>query len=132
MSDRTEVCLKCSAGIIYLVQEHLGRLQIFSCRRCGAIAFVSPGEPPSAEAERTRLGRNRSPSGKTAKELRLERSARADALDHAAANALASEGPRADALASIGMTPRRAHSRRQRHRERYGPDCLVDHEKAWR
>ena len=121
MSDRTEVCLKCSAGIVYLVQEHLGRLQIFSCRRCGATAFVSPGEPPGAEAERTRLGRrNRSLSGKTAGELRLVRSAQADLLDHDATNAFVAGGPREEAAAAIGMTERRAHSRRQRHRERYG------------
>ena len=93
MSDRPKKCSKCGAGSLYLLQEHLGRLQIFSCRRGGSTAFVSPGQPPSAKADRARLGQHRSLSGKTAGELRLERSAQADLLDHEAANALAAEGP---------------------------------------
>ena len=122
MSDQPQKCGKCSAGATYiLLSERLGKTSIFSCRRCAWCAYCVSSEPaPAPEIRGRRRGRHRNLSGKTAIEFRQERRRAADALDHEATNAFVSEGPREDAAAAIGMTQPPAHSRRQRHRERYG------------
>ena len=93
MSDQPQNCGKCLAGPNYLLlSERLANTLIFSCRRCGSTAYISPGEPPTAKPKRPGLGAHRNVSGKTIAEFRSSRRAAADALDHAATNAFISAG----------------------------------------
>ena len=119
MIDQPKKCGKCAAGPTYiLLVERLAKTLIFSCRRCGWIGYILPGEPPTAKPKRPGLARHR--SGKTIGEFRDERRREADALDHRATNTFLAEGSLRAAAAALGMTERRAASLRQRHRIRYG------------